>query len=119
MKFEGCTFIVIVGDNPLDVDPESPLLPRKFALLGNYPNPFNASTTVRFELSRAGMVELEVYNILGQRVRTLVKQQMTAGTKQVVWDGTAENGETLPTGIYFYRLITLEGKETGKMTMLK
>ena len=119
MKFEGCTFIVIVGDNPLDLDPESPLLPRKFALLGNYPNPFNASTTVRFELSRAGMVELEVYNILGQKVKTLIKQQMTAGTKQVVWDGRDERGVSLPTGIYFYRLITLEGRETGKMTMLK
>lgn len=119
MKFEGCMDIVIVGDNPTNVRIGDEPIPQRFALLGNYPNPFNASTVVKFQLSRSSLVELTVYNILGQKVRTLVKEQMAAGEKQVVWDGTDENGRQLATGIYFYRLITGEGRVTGKMTMLK
>lgn len=119
MKFEGCADIVIVGDNPTDVAPGNEILPKRFALLGNYPNPFNASTVVKFQLSRPGFVELTVYNILGQKIRTLVKEQMTAGPKQVSWDGTDDLGHLLASGIYFYKIITVEGRQTGKMTMLK
>ena len=119
MKFEGCTDIVIVGDNPTDVAPGNEILPKRFSLLGNYPNPFNASTVVKFQLSRPGLVELTVYNILGQKIRTLVKEQMTAGPKQVSWDGTDDLGHLLASGIYFYKIITVEGRQTGKMTMLK
>jgi hypothetical protein len=119
MKFMGCMKIVIVGDNPTDVKNGDEPIPQRFALLGNYPNPFNASTMLKFQLSRNSFVELTVYNILGQKVRTLVKEQMTAGNKQVLWDGTDESGKQLATGIYFYKIITAEGRVTGKMTMLK
>ena len=120
LKFSGCTQIVIVGDNPTDVfSGEDSPLPKKFALLGNFPNPFNASTTVRFQLSQPSLVELTVYNILGQKVKTLVDQSMTSGEKQVAWDGTDTAERNLSSGIYFYRLVTEEGTQTGKMTMLK
>jgi hypothetical protein len=119
MRFQGCTEIVIVGDNPTDVSQGDAPTPQRFALLGNYPNPFNATTLVKFQLTRPSLVELNVYNILGQKVKTLVKEQMTSGSKQIIWDGTDENGRQLATGIYFYRLVTVEGRQTGKMTMLK
>jgi hypothetical protein len=119
LKFKGCAEIVIVGDHPTAVNPDQSIQPRNFALLGNYPNPFNATTMVKFQLTRASFVELNVYNILGQKVKTLVKEQMTSGSKQVLWDGTDEIGRQLATGIYFYRLVTVEGRQTGKMTMLR
>jgi|GEM_PF-5571835 len=119
MRFQGCTEIVIVGDNPSDVSEGEAPTPKRFALLGNYPNPFNATTLVKFELTRPSMAELSVYNILGQKVRTLIQEQMTSGSKQVIWDGTDDKGRQLATGIYFYRLVTVEGRQTGKMTMLK
>lgn len=119
LRFSGCTDIVIVGDNPLAVTPEENIHPKHFKLLGNFPNPFNASTTLKFSLSRPGLVELQVYNILGQKVKTLLREELNAGIRQVTWNGTDGKGEPVGTGIYFYRLVTLEGTETGKMTLLK
>ncbi len=119
LKFSGCAKVIIIGDHPTAVNPQDGVKPRQFALLGNYPNPFNASTMIQFSLTRASQVELTVYNILGQKVRSLVSQQMNAGFKQVVWEGRDEAGNPVSSGIYFYQLRSIEGRQTGKMTMLK
>ncbi len=96
--------------------------PRSFGLLQNYPNPFNATTLIRYELSADGgrptAVRLEVYNILGQKVATLVDARQKAGYKTVRWEASS-----LPSGIYFYRLEVkgdrLKVSKARKMILLK
>lgn len=78
-------------------------VPTEFALLQNYPNPFNPSTTVKFALPEASRVTIEVYNLLGQRVTTLVSDAMPAGFHSVKWDGTSGAGQQVGSGVYFVR----------------
>jgi hypothetical protein len=120
LEFSSCTQIVIVGDRPTFVSPDgNAALPKQPSLLGNFPNPFNASTVIRFELPQPMPVELTVYNLLGQRVKTLARRTMPAGQIQVTWDGTDQNGSEVGTGIYFYQLVTAGERETKKMVLLK
>ncbi len=107
------------GDKPTIVIPES------YALHQNYPNPFNPVTNIKFDIPELSSVKLEVFNILGQRVITLVDGLEEAGYKKVVWDGQSSAGVPISSGIYIYRLRTT-GKATGesftkcrKMLLLK
>ncbi len=75
-----------------------------FALFPNYPNPFNQSTTIRFTLTAPAWVTLEVFNLLGQNVRTLINRKLAAGTYTLMWDGCTITGLPVASGIYFYRL---------------
>ncbi|MBI2502371.1 MAG: choice-of-anchor D domain-containing protein [Candidatus Latescibacteria bacterium] len=79
-------------------------LPAGPTLEQNYPNPFNAQTTIPYELPQAGPVRLEVYDLLGQRVRLLVDQTQEAGSHQAIWDGRDGQGQTMASGIYLYRV---------------
>jgi len=79
-------------------------LPRDFSLGQNYPNPFNATTVIEFTLPRTSAVNLQVFNILGQKVVTLVDETLEAGYKQVAWDGKDQKGNPVASGVYFYRL---------------
>lgn len=94
-------------------------LPMVYSLSQNYPNPFNPSTAIEFALPRPGLVMLDVYDIIGRRVRTLVSEAITAGTKRVIWDGRDAAGATVASGVYFYRIIADEFIETRKMLLLK
>jgi Peptidase C10 family/FlgD Ig-like domain/Right handed beta helix region/Protein of unknown function (DUF1565) len=94
-------------------------LPQMFALAQNYPNPFNPITDISFSLPEASDVRLEIYNIMGQKVKTLVEGQMDAGYKTVVWDGKSNSGSSVASGIYFYRLTAGDYVNTKKMTLLK
>ena len=78
--------------------------PEVFALANNYPNPFNPTTTIKYALPQAADVELTVYNVLGQPVRTLVAEHQSAGRYVVEWDATNDSGHSLSSGMYFYRL---------------
>jgi hypothetical protein len=100
-------------------DDGRPELPTKFALHPNYPNPFNPSTTIAYDLPVASQVTLQVYNLLGQQVATLVNGLESAGAKSVVWDGRDESGNPVTTGVYFYQLTAGSFKAGGKMLMLK
>ncbi len=91
-------------------------VPDGFALLGNYPNPFNPSTEISFSLGMAADVRLEVYNIVGQLVTTLVNEHLEAGTHSVTWSATATQTAS---GVYFYRLSADDFSETRKMLLLK
>jgi hypothetical protein len=93
--------------------------PSDFVLFQNYPNPFNPTTTVEFLLSRSGQVKIEIYNILGQKVRTLVDENLKAGHKAVDWDGSDDSGQEVASGIYFYRIETAEFSQSKKMLLLK
>lgn len=94
-------------------------LPESFRLAQNYPNPFNASTNIRFELPSAGHAELSVYDLLGRRVAVLLDDFISAGDHVVTWDGRAGDGNTMATGVYFYRLRAADFDETKKMLLVK
>jgi len=85
----------------------------------NYPNPFNPETQIRFVLPKPSQVKLEVYNLLGQKVVTLMDKEMPAGTNTIVWDGKNERGEDVSSGVYFYRLEAGDLKQTKKMIIVR
>jgi len=92
----------------------SPDIPLAYSLEANHPNPFNASTTITYELPSAGNVTLEVYNLLGQKVTTLVNERIEAGRHSITWDASQYSS-----GIYFYRLVVGEKTFAQRMTLLK
>jgi hypothetical protein len=94
-------------------------LPSGFRLVQNHPNPFNPTTTIRFELPGASRVVLTIYNVRGQVVRTLVEQEYGPGRHSVVWDGTTTRGATASSGVYFYRITAGNFTEVKKMVLLK
>lgn len=99
------------------VDPSVPALASR--LHGAWPNPFNPSTTVRFSLASAGIAELQVYNLKGQKVRTLASGLFPAGEQSIVWDGSSDSGSALGSGIYFLRLKAGSLTQTKKLTLIK
>jgi len=94
-------------------------LPTAFGLSQNYPNPFNPTTSITFALPEASQVSLEIYNILGQKVRTLVNGFTPAGYITTSWDGLDQNGQNLSSGTYIYRLQTNDMSFSKKMILMK
>ena len=94
------------------------VLPSEVALGPNYPNPFNPSTLIPYQLSAPSPVRLEVFNILGQRVMTLVDGEQGAGAYVARWDGTDAAGGAAASGLYFYRLTVAGAHQTGKMVLV-
>ena len=94
------------------------VLPQGFALGPNYPNPFNPSTIIPYQLSATSPVRLDVFNILGQRVATLVDGAQGAGAYVARWDGTDAAGGAAASGLYFYRLTVGGAHQTGKMVLV-
>ncbi|MBD3217750.1 MAG: T9SS type A sorting domain-containing protein, partial [candidate division Zixibacteria bacterium] len=94
-------------------------VPTQYSLNQNYPNPFNPETTISFELPADSKVELTIYNILGEKVSTLVNEFKPAGAYEVIWNGTRDDGSTVSSGIYFYRLNTGDFVKSMKMTLMK
>ncbi|MFC1481926.1 FlgD immunoglobulin-like domain containing protein [Candidatus Neomarinimicrobiota bacterium] len=88
-------------------------------MLGNYPNPFNATTRIEFDLPHQVQVSLIVYDIMGREVSTIVNESMDAGYHRVVWDGRNDSGQQLPSGIYIASLVTAEYSKSIKMLLLK
>ena len=89
------------------------------SLKGCYPNPFNPTTTISFSIKEKAPVELVIYNILGQKVRTLVNQPLEPGEHSIVWNGTDNKGRSVASGIYFYRMKAGNYSETKKMVLKK
>ena len=89
------------------------------SLKGCYPNPFNPTTTISFSIKEKTPVELIIYNILGQKVRTLVNQPLEPGEHSIVWNGTDNKGRSVASGIYFYRMKAGNYSETKKMVLKK
>jgi len=99
--------------------PNTSQVPVSFALKQNAPNPFNPTTNIAFDLPAASQVKLEVLNVLGQKVKTLLNQFQEAGAHSVIWDGRDDFGSTTASGIYFYRITAGENQAVKKMMMLK
>jgi hypothetical protein len=101
-------------------------VPYSFALMQNYPNPFNPSTTIRYELPVLSKVTIAIYNVLGQKVRTLVNEIQNAGPQLQVWNSKNDAGNSVASGVYFYRIQShgLSGSSaaftaTKKMVLLR
>jgi len=122
-KFSGLTTVIVKGLEPpvpLGVTPKAGYgTPEAFELFQNYPNPFNPETEISYVLPTACFVELSVYNLLGQKVRTLVDESQSAGLKNVKWDGKDENGANAASGIYFYKIKAGEFTQSKKMVIIK
>ena len=93
-------------------------LPQGFALGQNYPNPFNPSTVIPYQLPTAALVRLEVFNVLGQRMATLVDGERSAGAHTAVWMATDEAGQAVSAGVYIYRLAVNRTYQTGRMVLV-
>ena len=105
---------------------EKPIIPQMPTLFQNYPNPFNPTTTIEYSLPQPGRATVSIHNISGQRVRTLVDAEQSAGTHTVLWDAADDLGTKVSSGLYFYRIQVIEnseGKEAWraekKMLLLK
>lgn len=109
----GTINVSVTKGNPDD------LVPPDFKLAQNSPNPFNPTTGIDYALPKATNVRLDVFNVLGQQVRTLVNEFQDAGHHSIIWDGLNNSGSSVATGVYFYRLTTDEHHATKKMLMLK
>lgn len=110
---EGGRLVTVQLGNPVG------LVPETFVLRQNYPNPFNPETNISFDLPSASQVELDVFNVLGQRIATLVDGNLPAGQHTVIWDGRNAEKSPVASGIYFYRLSTSANIETRKMILMK
>jgi hypothetical protein len=109
-------------DDQVDVPGDDPTVaaPAKTALHQNVPNPFNPVTTIKFDLARDGHVSLNIYDVAGRLVRTLVNEKMTKGTGfEAKWNGLDNSGNRTSSGVYFYRLVTADFSQTNKMVLMK
>lgn len=104
--------------SPTSVD-EAEVLPVNSSLSQNYPNPFNAQTSISFAIVYTGDVELSIFNVAGQKVATLAQGELNAGSYNVIWNGSDSRGNTVSSGVYYYRLKTDGSAQTMKMTLLK
>jgi hypothetical protein len=93
--------------------------PQAFRLMQNVPNPFNPATTIAFELPEAVDVDVAVYNLVGQRLRTLVSEHKAPGRYQVVWDGKDDSKRDVSSGVYFYRYRAGDFWATRRMLLVR
>ena len=93
-------------------------LPARFELGANYPNPFNPSTLIPYQLAASSHVRLEVFNLLGQRIATLVAGERSAGVYTALWDATDGSGQAVGAGVYLYRLTVGGDSQTGRMVLV-
>ena len=98
---------------------DGPILPKELQLDQNYPNPFNPTTTIEFSLQHGAAVSLDIVNLLGRRVTTLMDQSLPAGRYSIIWDGTEADGSPVATGVYFYVLKAGDQKQVKKMVLIK
>ena len=92
---------------------------RSIVLYNNHPNPFSRGTTIRYLLEKTSRIKLNIYNIIGEEIKTLVNEIQTPGVKSVVWDGTDNMGRTMSSGIYFYSLHSGQDVQTKKSILLR
>lgn len=91
----------------------------QFNLMQNYPNPFNPSTTIEFQMASPGYIQVQIFNVRGENIRTLVSEYYQPGTHQTVWDGTDEMQQHVSNGVYFYRMKFNNTIQTIKLLFVK
>ncbi|MDP6033916.1 MAG: T9SS type A sorting domain-containing protein, partial [Candidatus Marinimicrobia bacterium] len=115
---ENGPFTLTIDGSKLNIA-DSDIIPETFALHGNYPNPFNPTTTISYDLPKWSQVTLGIYDLLGKQIKTLVNQSQDAGNKIAMWDGTDEFGRQVSAGVYLYQIKAGEFTQTRKMLLLK
>ncbi len=105
--------------NPVLKDDLGTNIPDGFTLHQNYPNPFNPATEIRFDLPHPAGVKLAVYSVLGRKIRILVDKELPSGSHSVIWDGRDHDGQTVSSGIYFYRIESGDVSQSKKMILIK
>ncbi len=128
-EVDSAYMVVSAADSTFDIALQIPLVlkqsvyPLTFRLLQNYPNPFNAETKIEFEVpdveGKFVRALVQVFNLLGEKVKTLAKGERAAGHYTVTWDGTDDDGMKVPSGVYFYRLVSTDYVTAKKMIMVK
>jgi hypothetical protein len=120
LQNSGGRFFVISGGTvePVGIEDEEIIVPENYLLLTNYPNPFNGRTAISYSLPRASHVRLEVFNLLGQRVATLIDGYREYGEHKIIWN-TSDDDASVSSGIYYGRLIVGDEVALRKMTLLK
>jgi hypothetical protein len=109
------TYFAVPPDSDIEV-----IAPQwNSSLSANYPNPFNPTTTIAFDLAVSGHVSIEVFNIRGQKITTLVNDEFNAGPHTVNWNGIDSQGRSVSSGIYFYRMTIDDFSATRKMILMK
>lgn len=109
---------VRLESDPVDND-DSVIQPMDFRLVGNYPNPFNPTTSIEFFTPAKGLLKLDIFNLKGQLVKTLVNRDLPGGRHSFVWNGADDNGRTVGSGVYLYRLSSPWGTVNSRMLMVK
>ena len=113
-------FTAGIGQVPTSIEELiSPEIPESFTLSQNYPNPFNPETAIEYSVPSRANVSIEVFNVLGQNVKSLVDKNHSAGVYRVIWDGKNKVGENVSSGVYLYKLTTDDYSETKTMILLK
>jgi hypothetical protein len=116
-------FIFMVDNVEIDAPggtPNNPeVTPVISQLIGNYPNPFNPETSIAFSTKENGPVSIDIYNVRGQKVRSLLNENKEAGNHTVVWNGKDDNGKNVASGVFFYRMKSGKYSSTKKMILMK
>ncbi|RMG20289.1 MAG: T9SS C-terminal target domain-containing protein [Methanobacteriota archaeon] len=124
-----CEWPTLYHDNWRTSNPQFPVLTgiknnyvnkaQKYHLYQNYPNPFNPTTTISYDLPKAGQVKLTIYNMLGQKIKSLINHRQLPGQYSVTWDGKDDLGNEVPSGIYLYQLQVGNSIQAKKMILTR
>ena len=113
-------FTLIVRDSiVVEIENLDKQIPTSFHISQNYPNPFNPTTTIKYQIPKTVDVRIEVFNILGQKVRTLVNARLAPGYYEITWNGTDDTGRVISSGIYIYLIKAEDFVRSKKMILLK
>ena len=116
---EGGELRVVSEAIAVDVNADEPPLPNEFVVHQNYPNPFNPTTQIRYVLPKAEHVQIVIYNLYGQAVKTVVSEYQKPGFHSVIWDGTSNEGDRVSSGLYYYKVTAGNDSRTKKMIYMK
>jgi len=105
--------------NLISTGVNDPVIPSEISLHQNYPKPFNPTTTINYSLKENSKVSLNIYNIKGQKVKQLINDQVSAGQHTIVWNGLDDDGKSVTSGVYFYKLKAGNFEQTRKMILMK
>ena len=111
------TSIIVIVDYVSEI--EADFITFETKLLNNYPNPFNPETVISYSLAVASILQIDIYNLKGQRVKTLINEYKPAGEYSVVWNGRDDNGQSVGSGIYFYKMETEDYSAVKRMVLMK
>ena len=95
------------------------IIPDEYSLSQNYPNPFNPTTRIQYSLPKTGLVKINIYTLMGQKIATLVNGNMEAGRHNITWNGMDDLGNPVAAGLYLYQLEAKDFVKTRKMVLLK